>query len=212
MNRLFGLNSPLVENLTKIGDMICASFLWLVFSLPVITAGASTSAMYTTLFQCLRQNKTGLWKRFWGAFRENFRVTTLAWLIELLVLAVLTLDVLVFRSLWIRGDSMGFLYWAALFFWVIVLTWFLYVAAYAARFTGGVKEILVNGLRILRLHPLHALAVMILILAGIALCLIAPVAVLLLPAAVCWAGSFILERVFLKHASPEDPEQEQHLA
>ena len=115
MKRIFGLGSPLVENLSTIGDVICASALWIVFSLPVFTM---------------------------GAFRDNFKVATIAWIAELLVMAVLTLDTLVFRGMWIRGDGMGGLYWVALLFWLVALTWLAYVAAYTARFTGRVRDVL----------------------------------------------------------------------
>lgn len=44
MNRLFGMDSPLMVALMKIGDLLCLSVLWLVFSLPIFTIGASSTA------------------------------------------------------------------------------------------------------------------------------------------------------------------------
>ncbi len=45
MRRIFGLDSPLVETLSTIGDIICISALWIIFSLPVFTMGAASAAM-----------------------------------------------------------------------------------------------------------------------------------------------------------------------
>lgn len=211
MNRLFGMDSPLMVALMKIGDLLCLSVLWLVFSLPIFTIGGSSTALYAAVFYCLRRNEAGVWKHFWKAFRENFKRSTLAWLLELLVFAVLTLDTVVFRSLKLSGSAMGSLYWAALLLDAIALTWMAYVAAYAARVNGTVGDILRYGLVLLRLHPIRALGVMLPILAGLALCLLVPFTVLFAPATVCWACSFSMESVFRLHMQPEDLEKEQAL-
>lgn len=208
MNRLFGMDSPLMVALMKIGDLLCLSVLWLVFSLPIFTIGASSAALYAAVFYCLRRNEAGVWKHFWKAFRENFKRSTLAWLIELAVLAVFSLDVAVFRAIRLSGGAMGKLYWAALLLEAVALTWTAYVAAYAARVNGTVGDILRYGLVLLRLHPIRALGVMLPILAGLALCLLVPFTVLFAPAAVCLACSYSLEQVFRLHMQPEDLEKE----
>ena len=208
MNRLFGMDTPLMVALMKIGDLLCLSVLWLVFSLPIFTIGASSTALYAAVFYCLRRNEAGVWKHFWKAFRENFKRSTLAWLIELAVLAVFSLDVAVFRAIRLSGGAMGKLYWAALLLEAVALTWTAYVAAYAARVNGTVRDILRYGLVLLRLHPIRALGVMLPILAGLALCLLVPFTVLFAPAAVCLACSYSLEQVFRLHMQPEDLEKE----
>ncbi|MBQ6175538.1 MAG: YesL family protein [Clostridia bacterium] len=208
MKRIFGLGSPLVETLSTIGDIICVSALWIIFSLPIVTMGASGTALYTTVYRCIRLNKAGIWKNFWNSFKDNFKVSTLAWLVELLVIAVLTLDAMVFRSLWKAGESMGSLYWVALVFWFAALTWQVYVAAYTARFTGRVREVLYFGIHLLRMHPLYALGMMLLLMGALALCLMSPVLVIFAPGAVCWVSTFLLERVFRLHMRPEDLERE----
>ena len=208
MNRLFGMDSPLMVALMKIGDLLCLSVLWLVFSLPIFTIGASSTALYAAVFYCLRRNEAGVWKHFRNAFRENFKRSTLAWLIELAVLAVFSLDAAVFRAIRLSGGAMGKLYWAALLLEAVALTWTAYVAAYAARVNGTVGDILRYGLVLLRLHPIRALGVMLPILAGLALCLLVPFTVLFAPAAVCLACSYSLEQVFRLHMQPEDLEKE----
>lgn len=192
----------------RIGDFICLSVLWLAFSLPVVTMGASSAALYAAVHHCLRRGEAGIWKHFRDAFRGDFKRTTLAWLIELAVLAVLAVDAAVFRSIKLSGGAMGNLYWAALFLEAAALTWAAFTAAYAARFNGTVREILYYGFLLLRLHPLRALGVMLPILAGIALCLMVPLMLLFVPAAACWAGSFTLEQIFRLHMQPEDLEKE----
>ena len=208
MNRLFGIDSPLMGALMKIGDCLCLSVLWLVFSLPVVTIGASSAALYAAVHACLRRNEAGIWKHFRNAFRENFKRSTLAWLVELLVLAVLALDAAVFRSIKVSGGAMGNLYWAALFLEALGLTWTAYVAAYGARFNGTTREILHYGFLLMRLHPIRSLEVMATIVAELAVSLMVPFMLLFVPAVVCWVCSLKMEQVFRLHMQPEDLEKE----
>ncbi len=209
MGRLFSYDGPVMGALMKLGDCICASALWLVFSIPIITVGASTTALYTVCCRCIRRGEGGMWNTFWGAFRENFKRSTILWLIALLVLAVLTADVLVLRSIRLSGGAMGILYWPSLALWCVALTWDVYLAAYAARVNGSVREVLRLGFMLMLLHPIKALGVMLPLLAGLALTLMVPFMALVTPAAVFWAGSITIEKVFRLHMRPEDLEREQ---
>ncbi len=204
MKGIFSYDSPIVRAMTKIGDCICLSVLWLVFSLPVITMGAASTALYSAVYRCLRKEEAGIWRSFWGAFRENFKRSTLLWLVELLILAVLTADVFVFRSLKIAGDFMGNFYLPALILWCLALTWTVYLSAYAAKFEGGVREVLRLSFLLLMIHPIKALGVILPILGGVALILLVPFMALILPTVIVWISSFTLEKVFLLHMSPED--------
>ena len=49
MKSIFNLDSPLMQMLTRIGDMILLNVLFLICCIPVITAGASIAAMHKML-------------------------------------------------------------------------------------------------------------------------------------------------------------------
>ena len=206
MNRIFGYDSPIVGALTKIGDIICLSVLWLVFSLPIFTIGAATVALYTAAYRYLRSGKGSLWKTFWGAFRGEFKRSTLCWLVGLLLLAVLTVDVFVLRGIKMADKPFGNLYWVALIAWCLVLTWTVYLAAYIARVNGGVRDSLRFGYMLMLLHPIRALGVMLIVLAGLAAVLMVPFMVLAMPTVVLLICSFPLEKIFLAHLPTEDKE------
>ena len=85
--------------------------------------------------------------------------------------------------------------------------WTAYLSAYAARFSGGARDVLRFSFLLMTAHPVRALEVLAPILAGAALALIAPALAAVLPAAVCWLNSMVLEKVFLLHMRPEDAEK-----
>ncbi|MBN2911172.1 MAG: YesL family protein [Coprococcus sp.] len=57
------------------------NILWLVCSVPVITAGASTTALYSVMFKIIKKEEGYIIKSFLKAFRQNFKQSTIIWLL-----------------------------------------------------------------------------------------------------------------------------------
>ena len=207
MRRLLDINNPIMRFLTNVFDLLALSILWAVFSLPVITMGAASAALYSAVYHHVRRGEDYLWNSFWTAFKENLKRSTLAWLVALAILAVLTADALVFRTMVLRGQPMGWGYYVALVLLAFAMTWTVYLAAYSARFDGTVKEVLHFSFLLFRAHPVKTGAVLALVLGGIALALILPAMVAFIPGVVYWAATFPIESVFLLHMRPEDIER-----
>ena len=72
------------KGMEKVGDLLLVNLLFVVCSLPVVTIGASATAMYYVLGRIWRQEGT-VTKDFFRSFRENFRQATLYWGALLLV-------------------------------------------------------------------------------------------------------------------------------
>lgn len=53
--------------------------------------GASTTALYATVYHYIRKDEGTLWRTFWGAFRESLKRSTVVWLAVLAVVALLML-------------------------------------------------------------------------------------------------------------------------
>lgn len=71
MKSLFNVENPVWVFMGKLVDMLILSGLWVICSLPVVTAGASTAALYYVTLK-LADNEEGYTVRsFFRAFREN---------------------------------------------------------------------------------------------------------------------------------------------
>jgi len=204
MRWIFDINNPVMRYVVKIFDCMCLSVLWLVACLPVFTIGPATTAMFAVIRHYIRQEDGGLWKTFWGAFREEFKRTTLCALAALAFLALLVLDALVFRTMAVNGQFLGNLYWLILLLIAIVLTWLAYLFAYVERFTGGVKDSLRLSLVMMFLHPVKAITVLALVLGGAALILLIPGVLVIVPGIGCWLCDIVIESVFALHLREED--------
>lgn len=207
MGWLFDINNPVMRWIVKIFDCMCLSFLWVIASLPVFTVGASTTALFAAIHRYIRLEEGGLWTTFWRAFRDDFKRSTLCWLAVLLVLVLLAVDVLVFRTMAINGQLLGKLYWLILLLIALVATWAIYLFAYAERFTGTVKDVLRTSFLLMVLHPVKAITVLAILLSGTALVVMGPGLLAIVPAVVCWLSDVVIASVFAPHLLPEDRER-----
>lgn len=83
----------------RLVDICCLNILWIVFSLPVITAGAATLAAYSVALTMVDDEETYILKSFVRAFRNNFKQGTVLFLLTAAALYALYIDVqLVFKS------------------------------------------------------------------------------------------------------------------
>ena len=90
---LFDPNSAFARAMDRVASLILLNVLWLVCSLPVITAGAATAALYELLEKLvLNHREDHLTGRFFQAFRSNFRRATAVWLVLLAAAAICAAD------------------------------------------------------------------------------------------------------------------------
>ena len=85
MGNFFRLDSPVMKFLALVANLMCLNILWLLCSLPIITAGAATTAMYYVIFQYINDQDDAVLKPFLKAFKENFRMATPVWMLNLLI-------------------------------------------------------------------------------------------------------------------------------
>ena len=76
-------NSPFGRFMNRLVDVLFLSLLTLLCSLPIVTVGASFSALYYVLFRMARGTDEGVMRDFFKGFRQNFFKGTALWLIIL---------------------------------------------------------------------------------------------------------------------------------
>lgn len=94
MGGLFNYDSKLFQFLVRVCDIVFLSLLWLLCSLPLITIGASTTALYYTVMKLVRQRGDSAVEMFFHAFKQNFKASLPVTLILLFVAYMMALDYL----------------------------------------------------------------------------------------------------------------------
>ena len=80
--KLFNYDSPFWSFMSRLADLIILNLLWIVFCIPVVTIGASTTAMYRVTLNMVRGEGSGVVRMFWDAFRLNLKQAVLIFLIH----------------------------------------------------------------------------------------------------------------------------------
>ncbi len=143
MMKLFSPDSPLMVWLRKITDYMILSFFWLVASLPVVTFGASTTAMIVAGEKVIRKEEGKLLSVFWTCLRKEFRQATLLWLLQIPVLAMVLVDMAVVVQLEQYMTLRFLLAAVALFVFCWVQLWF----GYLGKFQDSIGVLLRNTLK-----------------------------------------------------------------
>ncbi|MBO4395386.1 MAG: YesL family protein [Eubacterium sp.] len=94
-SRLQGENNLVIRVSTMLTNLLLINFLTLLTCLPVITIGASLTAMHDCLQQILRKEDGYIARRFFKSFRSNFKQATLLWLPFLLIFSGVVADVII---------------------------------------------------------------------------------------------------------------------
>lgn len=196
--------SRISEVLSGLIDLIVAGLLWLVCSLPVITIGASTTALYYAVNKCVRHNRGRLTPTFFSGFRRNFRQATLIWLLMLAYVLVGLLDAYAFRLMGFGAGTVPYV--LSFLFFLPPLLLFPWVFAFVSRFQNTVSGILKYccWLALRHLKETLILAVELLLLLLIAWLL--PALIPFLPSSFCMMMSLSTEPVFrqLQQEAPGD--------
>jgi len=202
--------SMLMDALEKFWVLLALNGLWLVGCIPVVTAGASTAALYRCVLRYRRERDIPLLRSFWKSFREEFWQATWLWLIQVGLLCVLVLDAFV-----ILGTSLGENKFGGFFLGLLVLAVLPplgYLMPLQAQFRNSVWGTVRNAWALAFAHMPISLLVLVVNCVPLGVFLLFPE--FFLQTAVIWillSGSVIaqintglLQKVFAKHIPQEE--------
>lgn len=144
MSKLFRMDSPLMRFLTKIADLMVLNILFCVTSIPLITIGASWTALYSVTLKMVRDEEGSVSRSYFRSFRQNFRQATLLWLGVLVVLVLLVLDIRVLNGM-TGGTAPGLLRVGVEILALLGIMVLQYLFPSLARFEASLADTLKNA-------------------------------------------------------------------
>lgn len=197
------MDNAVTRALSKLFDLLCLNVLWIVCSIPIVTIGASTTAMYSVMLKFVKNEEGYIAKGFFRAWKENFKQSTIVWLLLIILGGIWYVDFVFANAI---GGAVG----SALKTLLILCGFLLLsVAAYAfpliARYENSLKVTLKNAmlLAIGKLpYTLLMVGLFITVLCftfwDISTMMIAfPFWLMLGVSGICWINSWLLRKVFL---------------
>lgn len=204
---LFNPESPLMVTMAQVTDCIFLSLFFLLGCIPVVTVGASFTALYDASFRAFRKNEKNSWQRFFRVFRQNWKASLLP---TAVLLAVLVCGGWVMIQVWNAAvlDSMSWmLFSAAAFLACGVLGTVSLLFPVLSRFENTAAGLLRNSALLALANLPRTLCLGILnALAGY-LCLKFVVPVFFLPSLAALLGSFFVEPMFKPFMNTEQTEE-----
>lgn len=140
---IFDLEGPLFSVLTKVADLFILNILFIIFSLPIVTMGASWTALYTVTLKMSRDREGGIMSSFWAAFKSNFKKSTIIWLIILFFFWMGFFNLRIMGMVEIPFET--FFYIISVMMMIFTFLLFLYVFPLLARFENTVKNTIKNA-------------------------------------------------------------------
>ena len=143
--KFFSVDSPLYKFISTFWVVVKLNFFWLLFSLPIVTIGASTTAAFAVGLKMADGSEGYIFQAFWAAFKENWKKGIPLGLLNLLIAYAVYLDFELFEKL--EGNPFICLVMGILAI-AIGISGFMYSYALLARYENSFINTMKNSFEI----------------------------------------------------------------
>lgn len=201
MRNFFGSDSTLMKVLGKMFDMAYLSLVFILFCLPVVTIGASLTALYYTTVKVIRRERGYVFQEFLRSFKLNFVTATIFWVLQVVLLFVMDFNVSTVVEQ--DGGKIGIMSGAYIVIGVFIYAISVYAYPILSRFDMKRTKMLRLAFYMMLKHFYCTIPMVILsagsILAIVFLANVLPIIPLLLPTLATYINSFMMEWMFKKY-------------
>lgn len=204
VSHIFDADNFFFSGINKILDYIFVSFLWLLCSIPIITIGASTTALYYTTNKVIRNERGDILPEFFKSFRSSFKQSTTFWIFFLLIGCIVYFDIKIVTEMLEEGMLRNL--YKSLFYGLSMLSIFgiIYIFPYIARFSATNTMVMINSCFMMLHHMIKTILATILSISAVLICWLFPIALFFMPCVWARLLSTILESIFKRYMSQED--------
>ena len=212
MSSFFNMDSPVMRFLSRVCDLMILNLLCLICCIPIITIGASITALYSVTLKMVKGEETDIVKGFFHALKQNFKISTIIWLILAVVGLILAFD---FKATQLFQGNMKkvfrILNGAVSTFYLLLLS---YVFPYVARFENTIRNSMKNAILISILNLPYTVAIVLIPILAVLATLINGTTlmygslawILLGISCIALAHSYMFRKVFAKYEPQENEE------
>lgn len=204
---LFRSDSLFSRFMGMLCDILGVGILWILGCIPVITAGASTTAAYYAMSKAVRHKTGYIHKEFLHSWKANWKQATIMTLVFEVLALIVVVDI---RYVWVNDNKLN----SALFMVLLLVSFFMmcitvYFCPFLSRFDKRNVEMLkFAAYAAFKYLPLTIGIIVLLILACIGVYLM-PWSVLVIPGVYLFLLTYPMEYVMLKFMPvPEEGSEE----
>lgn len=143
-NAFMSPDSAFGRVMTKIGIIIAANLMFVLFSLPIVTIGASYAGLYRVMFKTLRSGGvTNPFKQFWIGFKTCFLQATAVWLIYAVLMVAGYFGLRICRQ---AGGMLSYFQYALYGVVLLITLILIYTFPFIAAFEGTIGNHIRNAI------------------------------------------------------------------
>ena len=198
--KLFNLDSPFMQALNKMADLMWLNVLTLICCIPIVTVGASLTAMHYMALKIARNEECYITKDYFKSFKLNFKQATIIWLLMFFFILVLVGDYFILKNSQMQfGNVISIMLTVVV---VVLLFTSTFVFPVLAKFDNTVLRTIKNSFFIGILQFPKTILMMILSLVPAVLFIFAPriipIVVLFCFSAPAWVSAKLYNKFFQK--------------
>ncbi|MCB7342187.1 MULTISPECIES: YesL family protein [Blautia] len=143
MDRFFSMDNKFFTFMGKVADLFILNILCLICCIPIVTAGASITAMFYVTMKMVKNEESYIIKSFFKSFKQNFKQATVINLIMLVLAVILYVDMSIVKQMGQPlGQIMNIIFLAFSVLYVMV---FLYIYPVLAKFYNSTRNTFINA-------------------------------------------------------------------
>ena len=151
----FNLDSKFNQSLNALTDLLLLNLMWLLTSLPILTIGASTTALYAVLGRIDRGDGGGIILNYFRYWKREWKLSTVFWLIQIAFTVLLLYN---FLSMYNAENPLAQLIgWLSCIAMLILEAIFTLIYPMIARYQNRFGEYLQNAAILFRTNMLRCI-------------------------------------------------------
>lgn len=198
ISSFFSYDGTFYDMCEKAFDILAISVYWLIGCIPVITIGASFTALYYTASHSVRHDIKTITNAFWGSFRQNFVDGIKLWLVVFAGMFLFLLNIGILDKKMFNIVGIGFMVLYGICF-AAVLAMACYAFPALSRFDEPVGWIIKLSLYLAVKHFPVTLLLLVMLAACYAAIFFVPVLIIVLPGFGSTISTYLIEPILDKH-------------
>lgn len=163
-SELFDNQKPFWKFLSKLFDVVLLNLYWILFSIPIITIGASTTAVYAACFQIVLEGSESVFRVFRRSWKENWKQSTALFFLLAVLTAFLGFDLwyFFFAQQYLTGFPKSIICGIITLLLMSVLLIGIYGYAMLSLFENTLRGTVQNALILALRHPIRSISMLVL--------------------------------------------------
>lgn len=205
------MDNPFFTALGKICDVLFLSIVWALVCIPMITIGPANTALYYATVKVIRRERGYLMREFFKSFKLNFKRAAVLGVILTAAFIILGFDLIWAYANLGSGTTGSILFGIFVAITFLLVSFSTYVFPILSRFDMTIKQLIKAGAFMSIRHLPSTVGMVIITAAGIVGVFFIPILIFIVPAAVAFLNSFLMERVLKKYMpKTEESSVEDH--